>query len=140
MINRSDVITIRVPFPNINSKLAVESHMYICHKASEKQHNFVKCQTLKPYMLISSPMKHYWDEAPDIKRNPFVRTTRIDCDKDFVTVGVEYDDCLKAKRRPDVCSDTMSHIDQALKQDGYKSNHVSGTDLVKLNQSYIRVK
>lgn len=28
MINRSDVITIRVPFPNINSKLAVESHMY----------------------------------------------------------------------------------------------------------------
>ena len=28
LMTRSDVITIRVPFPNINSKLAVESHMY----------------------------------------------------------------------------------------------------------------
>lgn len=26
-------------------------------------------------------MTHYWDENADITRNPFSRTTRIDCDK-----------------------------------------------------------
>ena len=80
LIDRSDVVRIKMPFPDITSNLAVNSHMYICHHVSGNTVSFVKCQTLKPYMLISSPIKHYWDEAPDIARNPFQRTTRIDCD------------------------------------------------------------
>jgi len=30
LINQRDVVTIRIPFPDIASTLAVRSHMYIC--------------------------------------------------------------------------------------------------------------
>lgn len=62
LISRNDVVRIKMPFPNIKSELAVNSHMYICHKVCGTATHFVKCQTLKPYMLFSTPMKHYWDE------------------------------------------------------------------------------
>ena len=133
LIDRSDVVRIKMPFPDITSNLAVNSHMYICDHVSGNTVSFVKCQTLKPYMLISSPIKHYWDEAPDIARNPFQRTTRIDCDKEFVTFNVCYDDRLKTVTRPDVCGDVMAHIDTELICDGYISNKIAESDLLALN-------
>lgn len=133
MIKRSDVIRIKMPFPHVKSNLAVNSHMYICHCVNGHVTKFVKCQTLKPYMLASTPIQHYWDETPDSNRNPFQRLTRIDCDKEFVTQHVKFDDNLKTTIRPDVCPDVMSHIDYELQCDGYSSHHISDTDLVSLN-------
>ena len=133
MINRSDVVRIKMPFPDITSDLAVNSHMYICHHVSGNTFCFVKCQTLKPYMLTSNPISHYWDEAPDITRNPFQRPTRIDCDKEFVTSNVRYDDRLKTTLRPDVSTDVMIHVDAELICDGYISNSIAESDLLSLN-------
>lgn len=133
MIERNDVVRIKMPFPDISSDLAVTSHMYICHNTNKNIVQFVKCQTLKPYMLSSSIMKHYWDESPDINRNPFNRKTRIDCDKEFVTSSVVYDDKLKTTTRPDVCDDVMLHIDAELLCDGYVSNNINENELMLLN-------
>lgn len=134
MINRSDVVRIKMPFPDITSNLAVNSHMYICHRVNGNTVGFVKCQTLKPYMLISTPIKHYWDEPPDIERNPFQRTTRIDCDKEFVSYSVCYDDRLKTTARPNVCEDVMVHVEAELICDGYISNSIVESDLLSLNK------
>lgn len=134
MINRKDVIRIKVPFPTIDSRLAIESHMYICRRADNGTFGFVKCQPLKPYMLTVRPILHYWDEKPDIERNPFQKTTRIDCDKEFVTCSVQYDDRLKTDSRPDVCEEVMEHIEYELVLDGYVINNVSEKDLVSLNR------
>lgn len=133
LINRSDVVRIKMPFPDISSDLAVNSHMYICRVADGNTFCFVKCQTLKPYMLISTPMRHYWDEAPDITRNPFQRATRIDCDKEFITCHVRYDERLRTTWRPDVCNDVMLHIDAELLCDGYVSNYIEESALLSLN-------
>ena len=46
MINRSDVVRIKMPFLDITSNLAVNSHMYICHHVSGNTVSFVKCQTI----------------------------------------------------------------------------------------------
>lgn len=133
MINRKDVVRMKVPFPDISSKLAVNSHMYICRHVSGTTVRFVKCQTVKPYMLLSDVMQHYWDEDSDITRNPFAHKTRIDCDKEFVTSAVQYDDRIKTTVRPDVCDDTMLHIDTELACDGYRSIPLNEDDLAHLN-------
>lgn len=134
MINRKDVIRLRVPFPDISSDLATNAHMYICREVCGKTYRFVKCQTLKPYMLISAIMSHYWDEQPDITRNPFSNPTRIDCDKEFATFSVQYDDRLKTPTRPDVCDDLMNHVEAELLCDGYDSNRINENELKLLNR------
>lgn len=139
MINRKDVVRIRLPFPDISSDLAINPHMYICHHVEDTTVRFVKCQTLKPYMLSSAVMKHYWDESPDINRNPFKRLTRIDCDKEFFTTAVKYGDELKTTVRPDVCDDVMRHVDSELLCDGYYSNHINEKELLSLNTFASRI-
>lgn len=62
MINKKDVIRMKVPYPSVSSKLALTSHMYICKTVSGPLREFVKCQTLKPYMLINDVISHYCDE------------------------------------------------------------------------------
>ena len=97
----------RVPYPDINSPLAVMSHMYICKSINNKEHKFIKCQTLKPYMLTSdyNPMNNYHDEIPDKNRNPFSKPTRIDCDKLFNSYTVNYDSAMLTTTRRDVSDD-----------------------------------
>lgn len=84
-------------------------------------------------MLTSNPISHYWDEKPDITRNPFQKLTRIDCDKEFVTSNVRYDDRLKTTIRTDVSQDVMKHVDTELMCDGYISNSILESDLLSLN-------
>ena len=56
MIDRKDVVTIRIPFPNISSDLAVRSHMYICHHTKQRLKKFVKCQNhAEDYKGIGNP-------------------------------------------------------------------------------------
>ena len=132
-IKRKDVLRLRIPFPNISSTLAVSSHMYICRNVEESTYEFVKCQTLKPSMLASNIMRHFWDEHPDPARNPFHCTTRIDWDKVFQTSGVYYDDALKTTSRPDVCDDVMAQIETKLLCDGYNTIYMNSQDVLSLN-------
>ncbi len=134
MINKRDVVTVKMPFPDIDADLAVYAHMYICRQVEGDTVHLVKCQTLKPYMLVKKVINHYWDEEADIARNPFQKKTRIDCDKEFVTCHVQYHDRMKAVARPDVCEDVMTHVEEELLCDGYASHTIAENDLLTLNR------
>ena len=123
----------KVPFPNIHAGLAVQAHMYICGHDLAPDYGYVKCQTLKPPMLGSDIITHYIDEPADISRNPFSRTSRIDCDKFFVTSSVHYDDGLKTTVRPDICQELYDDVIGELGADGYQTIAVNEDDLVSLN-------
>lgn len=134
MINVRDVVRMKVPYPSISDGMALASHMYICHKHMGIDYEYIKCQTLKPYMLTHNPMKHYQDEQPDISRNPFKHTTRIDCDKLFLTTTVHYADQLRTTSRPDVCEDLFRAVQVELLKDGYSQIYVNEADLKNLNR------
>lgn len=123
----------KVPYPSVSSGLALNSHMYICKTVSGPLREFVKCQTLKPYMLINDIMRHYCDEQPNIKRNPFKRATRIDCDKLFTTNSVKYDLKLRTDFRPDICKELYDDVIKELEADGYKRITINENNLLKLN-------
>ena len=133
MINTKDVIRMKVPYPNVSSELAATTHMYICKENTNFHYEFIKCQTLKPYMLINNPMQHYCDENVDITRNPFQRATRIDCDKIFVTATVKYDDMLKTTTRPDVSEELFTDVLLELNTDGYMTISLNENELKNLN-------
>lgn len=132
MIKAKDVIRMRIPYPGISDKLAVSSHMYIC-KAASPMYEYIKCQTLKPYMMTKAVFKHYVDEAPDAARNPFQRVTRIDCDKTFTTSGVRYDDRMKTTVRPDVCQELYDKVIAELDADGYDKIALREDELASIN-------
>ena len=132
MINSKDVIRMKIPYPSINSNMAVSAHMYICRNRSELNYEYIKCQTLKPSMLINSPMTNYHDESPDITRNPFTKKTRIDCDKLFLTSNVSYDISLKTTTRPDVSDDLFNAVNQKL-LNGYSKVNINEGELKLLN-------
>lgn len=123
----------KVPYPSVSGDLALNPHMYICKNVNAPKYEFVKCQTLKPYMLYRNTMKHYCDEQPDLTRNPFQRATRIDCDKLFTTSSVEYSDGLKTTTRPDVCDDLFYDIVLELNADGFDVISVDEDKLRSLN-------
>ena len=133
MINEKNVIIMKIPYPMINGGLALKPHIYICKKSQSTNHEFIKCQTLKPYMLTSNIMQHYWDENPDIRRNPFQHKTRIDCDKIFSTHTVTYDPRLKTTTRPDVCDALYQSVQNELYQDGYENIALNEDELKQLN-------
>lgn len=133
MIRSRDVVRMKVPYPSVNSKLAAAAHMYICKKKENHLYEFIKCQTLKPYMFSGNQIVHYCDEMPDILRNPFQRTTRIDCDKLFITQTVEYADGLKTTSRPDVCDDLFRAVLQELDLGDYLEVMVNEMELCVLN-------
>ncbi len=132
MIHEKDVIRMKIPYPGISDKLAVSSHMYIC-KATSPEYEYIKCQTLKPYMMTKAVFRHYVDEAPDAARNPFQRVTRIDCDKTFTTVGVRYDDRLKTTIRPDVCQELYDEVIAELDAEGYVEIGLNADEMVSIN-------
>lgn len=133
MINAKDVIRMKIPYPSIRDSLALSAHMYICKNASSSLREFVKCQTLKPYMLISGTMRHYCNETPDLTRNPFERTTRIDCDKLFHTDNVKYDLRLRTDSRPNICQELYDDVIKELNEDGYENIALNEDDLLRIN-------
>lgn len=123
----------KVPYPDISSDLAVTAHMYICKRADGSAYEYIKCQTLKPKMLASKRFKHFVDEDADISRNPFQKTTRIDCDKIFATTSVQYDDRLKTTARPDVCQELYNAVMEELNLDGYSTINMDENELTSVN-------
>lgn len=135
MIKTKDVIRMKIPFPTISDKLAVNAHMYICGNASGSEYEFIKCQRVKPYMLTQDIFRHYVDEMPDISRNPFQHMTRIDCDKKFTTSSVIYADSLRTTQRPDICDELYEKVTSELNADGYEIIGLNESELVKINPS-----
>ena len=84
-------------------------------------------------MLGSSKFTNYVDEPADLSRNPFKHTSRIDCDKFFVSASVQYDDNLKTSPRPDVCQDLYNSVKSKLLADGYRIITLNENALVQLN-------
>lgn len=123
----------RVPFPNIDSNLAVRSHMYICLKQGSRK-EFVKCQTFKPNHLIKSkPPFNYLIESSDINRNPFSNKTTIDCDKSFSIEDVVIDKSLLTTRRKDVCDDLFDGIMESIKHDSFLAESIDVASFISLN-------
>lgn len=129
----------KVPYPSISAQLAVSSHMYICKNVDGRMYEYVKCQTLKPKMLASRRFKHFIDEQSDVSRNPFQRTTRIDCDKVFTTKSVQYGDGLKTNRRPDVCQELYDMVVEEVNKDGYDSIEMNEDELIRINPLIVKI-
>lgn len=140
MISERAVIRMKVPYPSISGALAVQSHMYICETAEHPRYHFVKCQTLKPFMLNCNVIKHYCDEVPDMSRNPFKAPTRIDCDKLFITKTVNYDDALKTFPRQNVCVDLFYDLRLKLAEGGYLTIPIPENELLKINPLITRAE
>ena len=123
----------RIPFLNVQAQLALQSHMYICMQDTHPDYGFVKCQTLKPYMLNNAAFIHYVDEPANIGRNPFVKATRIDCDKLFASNSVEFNDSMKTTSRPDICQKLYDEVSKELSADGYTTILLNVDELLLLN-------
>ncbi|MGV2393289.1 UNVERIFIED_CONTAM: hypothetical protein O8I53_10150 [Campylobacter lari] len=133
MIREKDVITIKIPYPNSSSDLAVYPHMYICNSVNDKQYKYIKCQTAKPAMLFNKKLAHFIYEEPNIARNPFKRLTAIDCGKLFITNNVEYGDNLKTTNRSNISDDLFNDINQKLAMTKYDEIEIDENILKKLN-------
>lgn len=123
----------RIPYPNIDSNLAVSSHMYICMK-NDTVKEFVKCQTMKPHHLMKNkePFRRVVEDA-NIQRNPFKKKTLIDCDKTFTVKGISIHSDLLTKSRNDVCHNLFSQISRALLHGGLNIHQLEKELLLKLN-------
>lgn len=114
-----------VPYSLIIDGMDMASYMYICRTQSGTYYEYVKCQMLKLYILINNTMAQYHDEKPDLTKNPFTRTTRIDCNKLFSTYTVTYDVQMKITNRLDVCDDLFSKMEQELLTYGYQDININ---------------
>ena len=104
MIDKKDVIRLKIPFPNIDSGLALKSHMYICKKNVNYDKELIKCQTFKPKLIFL--LKNFLKEDPNSLRNPFKNTTIIDLDKVIIPLELKTD--IKSKVSEDLYNDLLS--------------------------------
>lgn len=92
----------RVPFPTIESNLAVCAYMYLCLDNGE-QSKLLSCQTDKPLLLLDTrPPYHYVKERNDPSRNPFKHETLTACDYAFLFKKIVFADRMHIRTRPDV--------------------------------------
>ena len=135
MISKRDVITMYVPFPGIDSTLAVNSHMYICMQDGNNK-EFIKCQTFKPTHLIKDkPPYQFIVERPNSSRNPFKKTTTIDCDKSFCISNVTISRDLLAWRN--ICTELFDAISNKIKHSAFYQVVLDPKQLSNINP-YIR--
>lgn len=134
MINARDVVTLKVPFPDISSELALKAHMYICYQRDDGKKQLVKCQTFKFGIIMGkNALRHYVREKPDLHRNPFRQETLIDCDKLFAT-DKKIDVRLRTVSRPDICVDLFDDVHDELICDGYAHHEINDIDFVLTNR------
>ncbi|WP_311078317.1 hypothetical protein [Paenibacillus polymyxa] len=134
MINKKDVVRMLVPFPNIDSQLALDTHMYICLEEGN-QKEFIKCQKFKPTHLISSkPPFNTIVENPDITKNPFNLKTTIDCDKSFIVSNVQVDTRLLTTHRRDVCHELFEDIKAKTDHPQFYTEPIDSDNLCRINR------
>lgn len=133
MINKQEVINIKLPFPNIDSDLARIRHMYIC-KDNTLNYSFVKTQTFKPTILYF--VDNYIIENPDISRNPFSKPTLIDLDKEFhINNSINISREAICRIRANVCDELFTEILEKTKKPIYKN--FDKESVLRLNKDYL---
>jgi len=77
-----------MPYPSIDSELAMISHMFICKKSGNAK-ELLKIQTIKnKHKLDGFPITNYYKlNANDIK-NPCKKDSFVDLEKDFILNNV----------------------------------------------------
>ena len=90
-------------------------------------------------MLINNLLSYYCDEEPDIARNPFKHTTRIDCEKVFITTGVDYDERLRTSLRPDISEALYENIREKLLYSSPQEIELEESELMLLNWQIRRI-
>ncbi|MDC4181933.1 hypothetical protein [Mycoplasma bradburyae] len=142
MINLKDVITIKIPYPDLENDLALTAHMYICIKRNINTLYFVQCQRVKLYMKKSNykDIKNFIDEEPNIQRNPFKFETRINCDKLFFTKSSRYDNALKTN--PGISNELYESIMDKLNnnQNDIEEIHLDEEKLWEINKRFTALK
>jgi len=120
MIEKKDVIRMRIPFPKTDAKLARKAHMYICIENNYPK-KFLKCQTETPNRVRSnSPPYQYIKTMPDIHHNPFSSPTLIDCDKSFVMdQDIVISKKLLTTRRRDISAALFTKLIEKIKHDKF---------------------
>ncbi|MCZ8512423.1 hypothetical protein O9H85_08245 [Paenibacillus filicis] len=132
MIEKMDVIRMRIPFPEIDAELAQKPHMYVCIENGNNK-EFLKCQTSKPkHKLKKNPPFRYVEEIPDQSRNPFINPTLIDCDKSFYVENVRVSlDLLTSPRN--VCTDVFTDVLAEIQHSDFTKNQLDSSLLSSLN-------
>ena len=98
MIREKDVVTLRMPYPNVSSNLAVLSHMYICKKPG-KIKKLLKIQTIKNrHKTKGYPCLNFYELKAVDQNNPCNRDSFVDLDKNFILEHVNIPLKLKTKK------------------------------------------
>ncbi|MGZ9428709.1 hypothetical protein [Mycoplasma sp. 1012] len=137
MIKIKDVIKMRIPFPNKFGYLARKSHMYICINKVNKKCEFIKCQTYKLKTIDNNIVNNFYEEEPNIDRNPFLLNTLIDLDKVFITYNVKYDEKLKTEIRPNISDSLFKILQNKLKKQKFIKIYLDEEQLKLLNNLII---
>lgn len=133
MINEKSVIRMKVPFPDVDSGLAMKAHMYVCTKAGSKK-EFIKCTSFKPrHFNLNVPPYNRITEDVDPSRNPFSSKTILDCDKSFLAENVVVDTSLLTTKRPDVCDDLFTEIENKVSHSQFSKKILDTNELMTLN-------
>jgi len=134
MIKKKDVLTMRIPFPDVDSKLARIGHMYICLD-NKNPKEFLKCQTERPYLARpNSPPYQYIKTMPDIQHNPFRVPTFVDCDKSFIMDhDIVISEKLLATRRRDVSKELFKELKEKIKHQDFKKIELDASTVAQLN-------
>ncbi|MCL1896777.1 MAG: hypothetical protein FWG03_09540 [Clostridiales bacterium] len=110
MIEKKEVVHVKVPYPDISPGLAKRVHTYICAKKAYAAKRLVKCQSMKLSSIIrGAGVTNYIVESSNAARNPFPRTTLIDCDKLYIA-DIKIPRTLLATPRPDVSQKLYEEI------------------------------
>jgi hypothetical protein len=131
LIDKADVVIMRIPFLDIDPSSALKAHMYICiQNGNDKE--FIKCQTFKPtHILTCCPPKYYLIEEQNISRNPFIRKITIDCDKSFCVSCVTID--KKSLEKRNVCNELFDSIIEKIKHSDFCKGYLDPISLSMLN-------
>lgn len=97
MIKPQDVFKAYLPFPDIDSELAVRSHMYICKEPGVDK-EILKIQSLKPHHIFRMPCEVYEMLSPDDADNPCEKESIVDLDKTFKLFDVYIPESKLARR------------------------------------------
>ena len=134
MIEKKDVIRMRIPFPKTDAELARKAHMYICIE-NKYPKKFLKCQTETPNRVRpNSPPYQYIKTMPDLHHNPFLSPTLIDCDKSFV---MDHDIVINKKllttKRRDISAELFAKLEEKIKHDNFTEVILDTKTVARLN-------
>lgn len=130
MIKLRDVITIKIPFPSLNSGLAVKAHMYICERCHQHDYCLIKCQSFKNNYY---KLHNFIIEPPDENRNPFLHTSLIDCDKRFSLKNVTISEKTLTGKRRNISKELFFDIENKIDEKKCVNKDINREQLNLLN-------